>query len=102
MSTLSYAEAVAELQRRGRFGIRLGLSRTKALLRGLGDPHRSIRGALVAGTNGKGSVLALTASACRSAAGRSRPTTSPASSQMRCQSPIGLRAATVTRPSSNC
>lgn len=64
---LTYAAALAELQRRGRFGIRLGLGRTKALLRGLGDPQLGIRGALVAGTNGKGSVLSLVGSALREA-----------------------------------
>ena len=74
---MTYAEAVAELQRRGRFGIRLGLARTKALLRGLGDPHRTIRGALVAGTNGKGSVLALTATALRAAGLRVGETPKP-------------------------
>jgi len=55
----TYAEAVAALQARGRFGIRLGLARVRALLRTLGSPERDIRGALVGGTNGKGSVLAL-------------------------------------------
>jgi len=64
----SYAEAVAALQARGRFGIRLGLGRTRALLRELGGPERGVRGALVGGTNGKGSVLAL-AAACLAAAG---------------------------------
>ena len=62
---VTYEEALAALAERGRFGIRLGLGRTRALLRELGDPHRSIRGALVAGTNGKGSVLALAGSALR-------------------------------------
>ena len=57
----------AALAERGRFGIRLGLGRTRALLRELGDPQLAVRGALVAGTNGKGSVLAL--AGCR-AAGR--------------------------------
>jgi dihydrofolate synthase/folylpolyglutamate synthase len=52
---------------RGRFGIRLGLGRTRALLRSLGDPQLDVRGALVAGTNGKGSVLALADSALRAA-----------------------------------
>jgi len=66
MSELAYQEALAALQRRGRFGIRLGLGRTRALLRGLGDPHLAVRGALVAGTNGKGSVLALAGAALRS------------------------------------
>jgi dihydrofolate synthase / folylpolyglutamate synthase len=57
----TYAEAVAALQARGRFGIRLGLARVRALLRALGSPERDVRGALVGGTNGKGSVLALVA-----------------------------------------
>ena len=61
-------EAVAAVQARGRFGIRLGLGRTRALLRELGSPERGIRGALIGGTNGKGSVVALV-SACLDAAG---------------------------------
>ena len=64
----SFAEAVAALQARGRFGIRLGLGRTRALLSVLGHPEQGIRGALIAGTNGKGSVVALV-SACLVAAG---------------------------------
>ena len=51
--------ALDALAERGRFGIRLGLGRTRALLRALGDPQRAVRGALIGGTNGKGSVLAL-------------------------------------------
>jgi dihydrofolate synthase/folylpolyglutamate synthase len=65
----TYADAVAALQARGRFGIRLGLGRTRALLRELGSPEVGIRGALVGGTNGKGSVVALVSS-CLAAAGR--------------------------------
>src|SRR6478609_423200 len=64
---LSYHDALRALAERGRFGIRLGLGRTRALLRELGNPERSVRGALVAGTNGKGSVLALADSALRAA-----------------------------------
>jgi dihydrofolate synthase/folylpolyglutamate synthase len=60
-----YHEALAALAARGRFGIRLGLGRTRALLAALGDPQHGLRGALVAGTNGKGSVLALAGSALR-------------------------------------
>ena len=56
-------EAVAALQARGRFGVRLGLGRTRALLAELGDPHLGMRGALIAGTNGKGSVQALVSAA---------------------------------------
>jgi dihydrofolate synthase/folylpolyglutamate synthase len=62
-----YADALAALESRGRFGVNLGLSRTRALLAGLGHPERSFRGALIAGTNGKGSVLALMGSALRAA-----------------------------------
>jgi dihydrofolate synthase / folylpolyglutamate synthase len=43
-------------------GIKPGLSRTKALLSDLGDPHHSFRVIHVAGTNGKGSTAAITAS----------------------------------------
>jgi dihydrofolate synthase / folylpolyglutamate synthase len=64
-SSDAYWAAVARLTERGRFGMRLGLGRTRALLRELGNPERRLRGALIAGTNGKGSVLALAASALR-------------------------------------
>jgi dihydrofolate synthase/folylpolyglutamate synthase len=64
---LTYAQALQALDDRGRFGIRLGLGRTRALLRELGDPHRAVRGALIGGTNGKGSVLALADAALRAA-----------------------------------
>ena len=33
-----YHEALAALDERGRFGVRLGLGRTRALLAALGDP----------------------------------------------------------------
>jgi dihydrofolate synthase/folylpolyglutamate synthase len=72
-----YAAALDALAARGRFGIRLGLGRTRALLRELGDPQRGLRGALVAGTNGKGSVLALTAAAVRAAGHRAGETPKP-------------------------
>jgi dihydrofolate synthase/folylpolyglutamate synthase len=72
-----YGAALEALADRGRFGIRLGLGRTRALLRELGDPQLGIRGALVAGTNGKGSVLALAASAVRAAGYRAGETPKP-------------------------
>jgi dihydrofolate synthase/folylpolyglutamate synthase len=43
--------------------MRLGLARTRALLRALGNPQRSLRGALIGGTNGKGSTQALVGAA---------------------------------------
>jgi dihydrofolate synthase/folylpolyglutamate synthase len=52
---------VAAIQRRGRFGVSLGLARIERMLAALDHPERRLRGALVAGTNGKGSVVALTA-----------------------------------------
>jgi dihydrofolate synthase/folylpolyglutamate synthase len=77
VSALTYEEALRALQERGRFGIRLGLGRTRALLRELGDPQLQFRGALVAGTNGKGSVLALAGSALRAAGLRIAETPKP-------------------------
>ena len=55
----------------------MGLGRTRALLRALGDPQLAVRGALVAGTNGKGSVLALAGSALRTAGLRVGETPKP-------------------------
>lgn len=74
---LSYRDAVNALADRGRFGIRLGLGRIRALLGELGDPQGAMRGALVAGTNGKGSVLALAASVLREAGYRVGETPKP-------------------------
>ena len=76
-SDLDYHAALAALAERGRFGIRLGLGRTRALLRALGDPQLAVRGALVAGTNGKGSVLAIAGSALRAAGLRVGETPKP-------------------------
>ncbi|HEX9635371.1 MAG TPA: Mur ligase family protein [Candidatus Limnocylindria bacterium] len=66
-NALGYDEAVQALQSRGRFGISLGLERIAALLDELGHPERPLRGALIAGTNGKGSVVALARSALNAA-----------------------------------
>ncbi len=63
----TYAQALEAIETRGRYGIRLGLGRVRALLRAMGNPERSVRGALVAGTNGKGSVIALAGFALRAA-----------------------------------
>jgi dihydrofolate synthase / folylpolyglutamate synthase len=58
---MTYEESVAYLTSLGRFGIKLGLERTQALLHALGDPHRLFQGVHVGGTNGKGSVCAMVA-----------------------------------------
>src|SRR2546425_6014355 len=77
MSSMTYAQALRALHDRGQFGVRLGLGRTRAILRELGNPERSFRGALIAGTNGKGSVLALAGSALRAAGLRVGETPKP-------------------------
>lgn len=58
-------------------GIKPGLERTRALVHALGDPDRGLRGVLVAGTNGKGSVCALVESAARAAGLRTVMLTKP-------------------------
>ena len=60
--TLTYRQAVGALTERGRFGISLGLERVERLMDEVGHPERGLRGALVGGTNGKGSVVAMTVS----------------------------------------
>jgi dihydrofolate synthase/folylpolyglutamate synthase len=64
---VTYPEALDYLTSLGRFGIKLGLERTEALLHALGDPQELFQGVHVAGTNGKGSVCAMVASVLQSA-----------------------------------
>jgi dihydrofolate synthase / folylpolyglutamate synthase len=61
------ADALGRIRARGHIGIRLGLDRMRALLAQLGDPQRALRGALIGGTNGKGSTAAMVASTLREA-----------------------------------
>src|ERR1051326_2583048 len=44
------------MSRLGRFGMKLGTERTRAILDRLGAADRGLKGALIAGTNGKGST----------------------------------------------
>ena len=60
--TLTYRQSVEALTERGRFGISLGLERVERLMGEVGHPERGLRGALVGGTNGKGSVVAMVVS----------------------------------------
>ncbi len=69
--------AIKALQERGRFGIRLGLGRTRALLAALGSPERELRGALIGGTNGKGSTQAMVAAVLAAAGQRVGQTPKP-------------------------
>ncbi len=55
-------EALRWLDSLESLGIQPGLRRITALLARLGDPQRDFRSVLIAGTNGKGSVAAFTAS----------------------------------------
>lgn len=64
---MTYQESLEYLTSLGRFGIKLGLERTEALLRALGDPQQLFQGVLVAGTNGKGSVCAMVSSVLQAA-----------------------------------
>src|SRR5690348_8434684 len=50
--------------------MKLGTERTRAILDALGAPDRGMRGALIAGTNGKGSTGACLASILRAAGHR--------------------------------
>ncbi len=59
---LSYRDAIAALTERGRFGINLGLDRVRRLMADVGRPDHELLGALVGGTNGKGSVVAMAGS----------------------------------------
>ena len=75
--TDAWRAAQIALESRGRFGIRMGLERSTALLAALGSPEQRVRGALVAGTNGKGSVVALVSAALRAAGVRHATTPKP-------------------------
>ena len=54
----SYSAAIDALFARTASGIKPGLERTEAILARLGSPHRQLSAIHVAGTNGKGSVVA--------------------------------------------
>lgn len=72
-----YQAVLARLGARGRFGIRLGLGRTRALLRAVGEPQLGLPGVLIGGTNGKGSTQAMVASILREAGIRVGQTPKP-------------------------
>ena len=74
---MDYQEALAALGRLEGRGMKLGLDRIVALLDALGKPHHGLRGVLVAGTNGKGSVCALVESMARAAGLRTVLLTKP-------------------------
>jgi dihydrofolate synthase/folylpolyglutamate synthase len=59
------------------FGIKFGLAKIRALCTALGEPQRSFRSVLIAGTNGKGSVTAMADQGLRAAGLRVARYTSP-------------------------
>jgi dihydrofolate synthase / folylpolyglutamate synthase len=69
--------ALRYLEQRARFGIKLGLRDVRRLLAALGHPERHCPVLLVAGTNGKGSVVAYADAALRAAGLRVGRYTSP-------------------------
>lgn len=59
---MTYQETLSYLYGLGRFGMKPGLERISALLENLGNPHDSLFGVHIAGTNGKGSTAAFLSS----------------------------------------
>src|ERR1700743_2036842 len=82
---MTYEEALARLAgmgpelRTGKAGAprKWSLDHISALLHALGDPHRTFRSLLIAGTNGKGSTAATLASILSAAGLRTGLYTSP-------------------------
>jgi len=64
---LTYEEALSYISKQGRFGMKLGTERTRAILDRIGKPDHGLAGALIAGTNGKGSTGACMAAILRAA-----------------------------------
>ncbi|MBF0328004.1 MAG: bifunctional folylpolyglutamate synthase/dihydrofolate synthase [Nitrospirae bacterium] len=59
---MSYSAAIEYLYGLQKFGIKLGLDKTKTIMWNLGNPFEDFKTVHVAGTNGKGSASAMTAS----------------------------------------
>lgn len=74
---ITYEEAEAFIKKSSDQVIRLGLERMKVLLEKLGNPQDDLKFIHVAGTNGKGSVCAMTASILKCAGFRTGLFTSP-------------------------
>jgi len=64
---MTYQETLAYMSRSGRFAMKLGTERTRAILDRLGSVDRGLKGVLIAGTNGKGSTGACVTSILREA-----------------------------------
>lgn len=80
---MTYTQAVTYIKESHDQVIRLGLERMEGLLWRLGDPQKHLRFIHVAGTNGKGSVCAMTAQILQCAGYRTGLFTSPVISDYR-------------------
>jgi dihydrofolate synthase/folylpolyglutamate synthase len=81
---MTYAELLARLYAARRFGVKLGLERMRAVLDELGTPDARLgRVVHVAGTNGKGSTVAMLAALATSGGARVATYTSPHLSTLR-------------------
>ncbi len=67
LGELELADYLDWLESRERFGIKLGLDNTYALLQELDNPHKKVRCIHVAGTNGKGSLCTYLSSVLKEA-----------------------------------
>lgn len=74
---MDYIEALAYIDGVGFFGSKPGLERISALLEKLGNPQKGMRFVHIAGTNGKGSCAAMTASILKAAGYKTGLFTSP-------------------------
>ncbi|MCR5576255.1 MAG: bifunctional folylpolyglutamate synthase/dihydrofolate synthase [Oscillospiraceae bacterium] len=74
---MDYKEALAYISGVEFFGSKPGLTRIRALLEALGNPQDKLRFVHIAGTNGKGSCAAMTASILKAAGYKTGLYTSP-------------------------
>lgn len=74
---MNYSEALEYITKTERFGSKPGLERIGELLEKLGNPQEGLRFVHIAGTNGKGSCAAMTASVLKAAGFRTGLFTSP-------------------------
>jgi dihydrofolate synthase / folylpolyglutamate synthase len=74
---MTYEDTLSQLYDLGRFGMKPGLTRIRAILKALSDPQDSLQIIHVAGTNGKGSTSAFLAAILDAAGHRVGLFTSP-------------------------
>lgn len=78
MNKVTYKEARVYLEEMSKYGSVLGLDAIRGLLRELGNPQEDLKFIHIAGTNGKGSVLAYTSTILSKAGYRTGRYVSPA------------------------